>query len=286
MLQSLTSLLGMLSGLGMFGYLSFLLLSYLASCYSGVAVLPVVVVVVGFVALCVMVAVIKLNLSNLKKSISVNMIGGLFSVGFEQFLQHANHTVNGAITPNAVRPLFNYGTVVFSIYSCIFLIFFALFKAKSVRFNLILFFLRIVVLLIAVPFLFFTGYYVDGGLTLAILFMRFFYLSYYCIRLKNPYFILYNTSVLLFVQGKCVPYVKLTHFSNYAALYGGHGYLTLGRSVVNFVEARYVTIAIRGSVYEDLSLARTVELANGDYVYIFTKEPAVSVYNFTFQPLN
>lgn len=214
------------------------------------------------------------------------MIGGLFSIGFEQFLQHANHTTGGVITRNAVQPLFTYGTVIFSIYSCIFLLFFALFSAKSDRINCLLLVLRALTLFVSVPVLLFTGYYIDGGLTFAILFARFFYLSYYCIRFKRPHFILYNTSVLLFVQGKCVPYAKLTYFANYAALYGGAGFLTLGRKVISFTEARNVVLAVLGKVQEDLSLARMVELANGDFIYIFTKDPAVSVYSFSFQPLN
>nr|WIF20065.1 ORF3 [Luchacovirus sp.] len=214
------------------------------------------------------------------------MIGGLFSVGFSQFVQHANVSSGGAISVNAVQPLFTYGTVVFSIYSCIFLVFFALFSAKSDRINYLLLVLRVITLFVAVPVLLVTGYYVDGCLTFAIIFARFFYLAYYCIKFKRPHFILYNASVLLFAQGKCVPYFKLTHFANYAALYGGSGYLTLGRRVINFTEARNVVLALRGRVQEDLSLARIIELANGDYIYIFTKDPAVSVYNFTFQPLN
>ncbi|UHL62017.1 orf3 protein [Fievel mouse coronavirus] len=214
------------------------------------------------------------------------MIGGLFSIGFEQFVQRANRTAGGTITHAAVQPLFSFGTVIFSIYSCAFLLFFALFSAKSDRANCMLLVLRLLTLLVAVPVLFATGYYIDGSLTLVIVLSRFLYLAYYCYIFKRPHFILYNTSVLLFAQGKCVPYTKLTYFSNYAALYGGSGYLTLGRKVIDFTEARNVVLAVRGRVQEDLSLARAVELANGDYIYIFTKDPAVSVYSFSFQPLN
>lgn len=214
------------------------------------------------------------------------MIGGLFSVGFEQFIQHANVTTGGAITALAAQPLVNYGTAVFSVYSCCFLSFFALYSVKSDRANCLLLFLRLLTLFVAVPILFCTGYYIDGSLTLIILLSRFCYLTYYCVRFKRLHFILYNTSTLLFAQGRCVPYVKLHYFANYAALYGGAGHLMLGRKVINFTEARNVVLAVRGRLQEDLLLARVVELANGEFIYIFTKEPAVSVYNFSFQPLN
>lgn len=214
------------------------------------------------------------------------MIGGLFSVGFDKFIDVANVTLGGNITAKSVQPLVNFSTAVFSIYSCIFLIFFVLYSAKSDRVNCILLLFRILTLIIAVPILFYYQYYIDGSLTLAIVLGRFFYLLYFCHKFKRPHFLFYNTDLLLFAQGKCVTYAKLTYFANYAALYGGLGYVTLGRNIINFTEARNVILALRGRVQEDLSLARFIELANGDCIYIFTKDPAVSVYSFSFQPLN
>lgn len=51
---------------------------------------------------------------------------------------------------------------------------------------------------------------------------------------------------------------------------------------LHFVDPMLVGIAIRGLVHADLTVVRAVELLNGDFIYIFSQEAVVGVYNAAF----
>nr|ADD49356.1 3c-like non-structural protein [Ferret systemic coronavirus] len=51
---------------------------------------------------------------------------------------------------------------------------------------------------------------------------------------------------------------------------------------LHFVNPMLVNLAIRGLVQLDLNVVRSIELLSGDFIYIFSPEPFVGVYNAAF----
>lgn len=68
-------------------------------------------------------------------------------------------------------------------------------------------------------------------------------------------------------------------------LEGGSHYVTLGTDIVPFVSRSNLYLAIRGSAESDIQLLRTVELLDGNYLYIFSSCQVVGVTNSGFEEI-
>ncbi|ABG89311.1 non-structural protein 3b [Porcine respiratory coronavirus ISU-1] len=132
------------------------------------------------------------------------------------------------------------------------------------------------------PMLIVYGYYIDGIVTTTFLSLRFAYLAYFWYVNSRFEFILYNTTTLMFVHGRAAPFKRSSHSSIYVTLYGGINYMFVNDFMLHFVDPMLVSIAIRGLTHADLTVVRAVELLNGDFIYIFSQEPVVGVYNAAF----
>lgn len=71
----------------------------------------------------------------------------------------------------------------------------------------------------------------------------------------------------------------------YVMLEGGSHYVTFGTNIVPFVSRTNLYLAIRGRNEIDIQLLRTVELLDGNYLYIFSSCQVVGVTNSAFEEI-
>nr|BAS25711.1 3c-like protein [Ferret coronavirus] len=164
----------------------------------------------------------------------------------------------------------------------LFVYFLAMYRCTGFKKNVAFTIFKIVAMCFISPLLISYGYYIDGVVTLAALLARFSYLSYFWFRFKRFEFVFYNVSTLMFVHGRAAPFSRSSHHTQYVTLYGGVNYMCVDENILHFVNPMLVNLAIRGLVQIDLQVVRSIELLNGDFIYIFSPEPVVGVYNAAF----
>nr|QVG59929.1 accessory protein 3c [Feline coronavirus] len=216
------------------------------------------------------------------------MIGGLFlnSLSFIVVNQHviANNTphVNSIVQQHhVVSASIKSSHLEFSI-AVLFVLFLALYRITNFKVCVGVLMFKIVAMTLIGPMLIAFGYYIDGIVTTTVLALRFIYLAYFWYVNSRFEFILYNTTTLMFVHDRAAPFMRSSHVSIYVTLYGRINYMFVNDLTLHFVDPMLVGIAIRGLVHADLTVVRAVELLNGDFIYIFSQEAVVGVYNAAF----
>ncbi|AFG19732.1 3c [Canine coronavirus] len=164
----------------------------------------------------------------------------------------------------------------------LFVLFLALYRSTNFKTCVGILMFKIVSMTLIGPMLIAYGYYIDGIVTTTVLALRFVYLAYFWYVNSRFEFILYNTTTLMFVHGRAAPFMRSSHSSIYVTLYGGINYMFVNDLTLHFVDPMLVSIAIRGLAHADLTVVRAVELLNGDFIYVFSQEPVVGVYNAAF----
>lgn len=164
----------------------------------------------------------------------------------------------------------------------LFVLFLALYRSTNFKACVGVLMFKIVSMTLIGPMLIAFGYYMDGIVTTTVLALRFIYLTYFWYVNSRFEFILYNTTTLMFVHDRAAPFTRSSHGSIYVTLYGGINYMFVNDLTLHFVDPMLVGIAIRGLVHADLTVVRAVELLNGDFIYIFSQEAVVGVYNAAF----
>nr|AEY69248.1 non-structural protein 3c [Feline coronavirus] len=215
------------------------------------------------------------------------MIGGLFlnTLSFIVTNQHVivNNTphVNSIVQQHYVVSANKSFHLEFSI-AVLFVLFLALYRSTNFKVCVGVLMFKIVSMTLIGPMLIAFGYYIDGIVTTTVLALRFIYLAYFWYANSRFEFILYNTTTLMFVHDRAAPFMRSSHGSIYVTLYGGINYMLVNDLTLHFVDPMLVGIAIRGLVCADLTVVRAVELLNGDFIYIFSQEAVVGVYNAAF----
>nr|AIL54146.1 3c [Feline coronavirus] len=216
------------------------------------------------------------------------MIGGLFlnTLGFIVTNQHV--TVNNISHVNSIVQQHHVVSasiksfhLEFSI-AVLFVLFLALYRSTNFKVCVSVLMFKIVSMTLIGPMLIAFGYYIDGIVTTTVLALRFVYLAYFWYVNSRFEFILYNTTTLMFVHDRAAPFMRSSHGSIYVTLYGGINHTFVNDLTLHFVDPMLVGIAIRGLVHADLTVVRAVELLNGDFIYIFSQEAVVGVYNAAF----
>nr|UBX89766.1 ORF3c protein [Feline coronavirus] len=206
------------------------------------------------------------------------MIGGLFLNTLSFIVTNKHVIVNN--TPHVNSIVQQHQVVSANIKSfhlefsiaVLFVLFLALYRSTNFKVCVGVLMFKIVSMTLIGPMLIAFGYYIDGIVTTTVLALRFIYLAYFWYVNSRFEFILYNTTTLMFVHGRAAPFMRSSHGSIYVTLYGG----------INYIDPMLVGIAIRGLVRADLTVVRAVELLNGDFIYIFSQEAVVGVYNAAF----
>nr|BBE15233.1 non-structural protein 3c [Feline coronavirus] len=216
------------------------------------------------------------------------MIGGLFlnTLSFIVTNQHVivNNTphVNSIVQQHhVVSASIKSSHLEFSI-AVLFVLFLALYRSTNFKVCVGVLMFKIVSMTLVGPMLIAFDYYIDGIVTTAVLALRFIYLAYFWYVNSRFEFILYNTTTLMFVHDRAAPFTRSSHGSIYVTLHGGINYMFVNDLTLHFVDPMPVGIAIRGLVHADLTVVRAVELLNGDFIYIFSQEAVVGVYNAAF----
>ncbi|AGT21334.1 non-structural protein 3 [Bat coronavirus CDPHE15/USA/2006] len=163
-------------------------------------------------------------------------------------------------------------------FTSVFVIYFTLFKASTFRRNLLLLLARFLVVVVYCPLLFYFGCHLDGSFILLTIFARLLYVCYYAWRYKSIQFVVLNTTTLAFVNGKCTYYANEPFFT----FEGGDHYIKLGEYYVPFVDRNSLYVALRGKFEEDVYLSRSIELFNGHFLYVFTRQQVVGIVNSNF----
>lgn len=174
----------------------------------------------------------------------------------------------------------SYSVVSFLLCS-VFVVYFALHKASTLRRNYAMLCLRVLVLLVYTPVLLYFQCYFDAAVVLITLLSRLTYLAYWAYRYRTMSFLVLNSDRLAFVCGKFWYYDD----QPYLVLFGGEHYVRFGNQMVPFVVAKDLYVALRGRKDDDVPLVRRVELNNGTFIYIFAQEPVVGVVNMCFSEI-
>nr|WCZ56009.1 MAG: ORF3 protein [Myotis bat alphacoronavirus] len=205
---------------------------------------------------------------------------GLFQYTISNAVQNAVQSVNlstheAIVLEENLLPLRQASSVTGFLLTSMFVYFFALFKASTLRRNVFLLLLKILALLAYVPILAYCGAILDAIIVAVVIVGRLLYLSYYAWRYKNKLFILLNATTLMFVNGFA------TYFDSkpFVVLEGGDHYVQIAERFVPFISRDNLYVAIRGKQEQDIQLLRTVELLDGKYIYIFSKCQVVGVTN-------
>lgn len=197
---------------------------------------------------------------------------GLFQLHLEQHI--AEHVANGNVREVVAPIQYTLSSANFLLTS-IYVIYFALYKADSIKINCLMLILRVLTLVCYVPLLLYFGAYLDAIIIWLVLAGRIAYTSYWAVKYKNIAFIFLNTDNLAFICGKYWYYED----KPYIVLPGGEHFVTFGPHFVTFVVAADVYVALRGKIEMDVPLTRCVELLNGAFIYVFTKEACVGIFN-------
>ncbi|QGX41952.1 ORF3 [alphacoronavirus sp. WA3607] len=211
------------------------------------------------------------------------MFLGLFQYSLERAVNNSamalklsDHDLN--IITAQLTPVSQASSVLGFLLTSIFVVYFALYTALTFKGNCCCLVARVLTLVFYAPLLFFCGAYIDGTIVCVTLVVRFCYTGYFAYRYKTPLFIILNTSLLAFINGKGWYYDR----QPFMVLSGGEHFVNFGIHIVPFVVSKDLYVAIRGLHDEDLCLVRCVELINGSFFYIFARDPVVGVVNMNF----
>uniref|UniRef100_A0AB38ZDM0 ORF3a protein n=1 Tax=Miniopterus bat coronavirus TaxID=3119327 RepID=A0AB38ZDM0_9NIDO len=211
------------------------------------------------------------------------MWGGLFQLELERAINttakqlHLSQDQVKIVTAE-FAPVHHATSALGYLFTSFFVVYFALFKASTLRGNVMCFVARVVLIFMYSPLLLYCGSFIDGSFIAGVLSARVLQTCYYAYRYKNPAFIFLNTTTLAFINGKPWYY----HQQPWLVLPGGDHYVRLGMHVIPFISNNELYVAVRGATDENLDLVRCVELINGSFFYIFCKEPVVGVVNMKF----
>nr|WCC62149.1 ORF3 protein [Bat Coronavirus MaJX20] len=188
------------------------------------------------------------------------------------------HTAVKAV-PEAIAPIVIHSnnSVIGYLLTSIFIYFFAVYKADSYRRQIACLIGKFLLLILYVPLLVYCGAYVDAVIIASILALRIGYVLYFSLKYKTVDFLLFNDSRLCFSFGKA-SYVN-TVFKHFMVFTGGHHYIDFGYNFVPFVDTSNLLVCIRGREELDLEFSRQIELCDGSYLYLFTSQPIVSIFN-------
>nr|WCC62819.1 ORF3 protein [Bat Coronavirus RpGX16] len=216
------------------------------------------------------------------------MFGGLFQLTLEGVVDSTIRAAN--LDPNAevllreqVQPAINGANMLGYLLTSMFVWYFALYKPSSKRGRMAMFVAKLLVIFAYVPIILYCGGIVDGCIILAAVVSRLLYTGYFAFCYRNLAFVLFNATTLCFVNGAVCLYSRITKVADYMALYGGHHYVTIETTAVEFVHKDSLYVAIRGKKELNLYLAKAMELSDGAYIYLFTNTSFVGIYNANFQ---
>nr|UNA01399.1 orf3 [Civet coronavirus HKU8] len=160
----------------------------------------------------------------------------------------------------------------------LFVFYFALFKAATVKGNYACLVARILLILVYCPFIAYCGAYLDSCIIFVALLARFCWTGYYSVRYRTLLFLILNDTTLAFINGKAWYHAH----GPYLVLPGGEHHVQFGPHLIPFVYSKNFFVAVRGVNDENLELVRRVELNDGSLFHIFAREPVVGVVNMNF----
>ncbi|QGX41946.1 ORF3 [Alphacoronavirus sp.] len=214
------------------------------------------------------------------------MFLGLFQYTFDTVVQKAADSANLSTSATAdlkqqLEPVEQVSNFTGFMLTSVFIYFFALFKCATRTSNLYFLVLRLCVLFLYVPLLYYCGAYLDASIIGCTLLVRFAIVSYYAWRYRNLSFVIFNATTLCFLNGKASQFSE----KPFSVLEGGDHYIKLGNSIVPFVSNTQLYLAVRGRSEFDLQLLRSVELLDGNFLYIFSNFKIVGVTNAAFEEI-
>nr|ASY04644.1 ORF3 [Porcine epidemic diarrhea virus] len=169
------------------------------------------------------------------------MFLGLFQYTIDTVVKDVSKSAN--LSLDAVQelelnvvPIRQASNVTGFLFTSVFIYFFALFKASSLRRNYIMLAARFAVIVLYCPLLYYCGAFLDATIICCTLIGRLCLVCFYSWRYKNALFIIFNTTTLSFLNGKADYYDG----KSIVILEGGDHYITFGNSFVAFVSSIYV----------------------------------------------
>lgn len=201
------------------------------------------------------------------------MMLGLFQLNFEDATPSIRTVIPSKPVLPHVVPITHFNLGIDYLFSSVFVYYFATYRSNSFKVNVACFVARLLVLFAYAPLLLYAGAYVDGSIIAIVLFCRFFYVAYFALRYRSFHFVILNRPTLAWLYGKCWYFT----FQDYICLRGGDSYVRFGPHFVPFITDKNLFMAVRGKQQKDVCLVRRIELINGDFLYIFAKEPVVGV---------
>nr|WCC62273.1 ORF3 protein [Bat Coronavirus MsGX16] len=181
--------------------------------------------------------------------------------------------------PTAIAPIVVHSnnSVVGYLLTSVFIYFFAVYKASTYRRQIACLLGKFFLLFIYVPLLVYCGAYVDAVIITFVLTVRLSYVLFFSLKYKTVDFLLFNESLLCFSFGKASS--VCTVFKHFMVFTGGHHYIDFGYNFVPFVDTSNLEVCVRGRDEFDLQFSRQIELCDGSYLYLFTSQPVVSIFN-------
>nr|WAB00012.1 ORF3 protein [Bat coronavirus]WDE20351.1 hypothetical protein [Alphacoronavirus sp.] len=214
------------------------------------------------------------------------MFLGLFQYTIDTAVQNTVELAN--LSNDAVRHLENQvipirqaSNITGFLLTSVFVYFFALFRASTLRRNCYLLIARVAALLCYVPLLVYCGAYIDAVVIGTAILGRLLFVSYYSWRYGTYKFLVFNTTTLMFLNG----YATYFNGKSFVVLEGGDHYIHFGSDFVPFVSKAGVYLAIRGRNEFDIQLLRTVELFDGKHLYVFSRCEIVGITNSCFEQI-
>ncbi|UZK98261.1 MAG: ORF3 protein [Tadarida brasiliensis bat alphacoronavirus 1] len=215
------------------------------------------------------------------------MIGGLFLFSLDQFINNTieqqNLTTENAVTlRSGFEPVRQTVSFVGYTLTSIFVIFFATYQPSSHNACVAGLLARIVVMLVYGPVAMYLGAYVDGAIITITMLVRMAVVGYYTCRYKNFQFVLKNSTTLCFAFGKACNFDRTLKYADVLVFKGGPNDMLFGSEYVTFASSSDMYVAVRGQREFDLHLAKSIELSDGTFVYLFSREAAVSIFHSVF----
>lgn len=214
------------------------------------------------------------------------MFLGLFQYTIDSVVQNTAETANLSLDAlrqfeEQVVPLRQASNITGFLLTSVFVYFFALFQATTLRRNLILLAARIFALFFYTPILVVCGAYLDAVIIGVAIVGRLLLVCYYAWRYRTFKFVILNTTSLMFLNG----HANYFNGKSFVVLEGGDHYIHFGSEFVPFVSRDTVYLAIRGQNEFDVQLLRTVELFDGKFLYIFSRCEIVGITNSCFDSI-
>nr|UNE74456.1 orf3 protein [Eptesicus bat coronavirus] len=215
------------------------------------------------------------------------MIGGLFLFSVDQLInttieQQNLTTENAATLRSGLEPVRQTASLVGYMLTSIFVVFFATYQPASHNACVAGLLARLFVMFVYGPAAMYLGAYVDGAIITTTLLIRTIVVGYYTCRYKNFQFMLKNSNTLCFAFGKACNFNRTLKYADVLVFKGGPNDMLFGSEYVTFASSANMYIAVRGEREFDLHLAKSIELSDGTFVYLFSREAAVSIFHSVF----